>query len=90
MSKEPCTCCALSEDNSDRPERADALHKGFFLSGLAFGMLHLAEDLPLRLCARCKTVTMQLMKDLRSKFEKVNGYPLGHRPPEASKGTALN
>lgn len=90
MSKEPCTCCALAEDNADRPERADALHKGFFLSGLSFGMLHLGEDLPLRLCTRCKAATMQLMKDLREKFEKINGYALGQRPLEAPKGTALN
>jgi len=90
MTKEPCTCCALAEDNADRSDTPDALHKGFFLSGLSFGMLHLGEDLPLRLCTRCKAATMKLLADLRSKFEQINGYPLGRKPVEAPKGTALN
>lgn len=87
---ENCTCCAIVKDNEGRTEPEGPVAKGFFLSGLSFGMLNLAENLPLRLCAKCKEAALIMMKDLAAKFEKVNGYALGADAPVLPKGAALN
>lgn len=91
MSKENCACCAIVHDNEGQHEgNPGGVAKGFFLSGVAFGVLHLADDLPLRLCETCQRAGTAMVAELRAKFEKVNGYPLGDKPAPTPKGTTLN
>lgn len=67
--EEVCVCCSLS---SQAALQADE----FFVVGLSFGIMYLAEGLPLRICEEHTKMCLSFNLTLRKQYEEVNGHSL--------------